>query len=196
MTTSICLLACSLLSWHLAGKTKAELVRAARTMSSITHASPGTMDAAAAVALAAGYASATRGLPLNPELFIDYIATGIADGNPGSKLPGFIRELLLLRHCSLEDAAARITDIGIKENKERIWRDAQPGVNCISVGAWQTTLWALWCFLTNADSYVSSIAAAIAAGGDVDTTAAIAGGICGARVGASGEIDCTMILHC
>jgi ADP-ribosylglycohydrolase len=152
------------------------------------------VDAAVAVALAARYTSATRGLPLNPELFVDYIATGVAAGNPDSKLPGFIRELLLLRRYPLEEAAARITDIDIKENKERTWRDAQPGVNCISVGAWQTTLWALWCFLTNADSYVSCIAAAVAAGGDVDTTAAIAGGICGARAGASGEVLCVIII--
>ncbi|WIA20111.1 hypothetical protein OEZ85_005963 [Tetradesmus obliquus] len=155
-------------------------------MSSTTHASPGPMDAAAAVTLAARYASATRNLPLQPEHFIEYIVSGVAAGNPKSKLPAFLRELLLLRHRSLEEAAARITEIGTKENKERIWRDAQPGVNCISVGAWQTTLWALWCFLTNTDSYIGCIAAAIAAGGDVDTTAAIAGGISGARAGAAG----------
>lgn len=172
-----------------AGKSKEELVQTARAMSSITHASPGPMDAAAAVTLAARYASATRNLPLQPEHFIEYIVSGVAAGNPKSKLPAFLRELLLLRHRSLEEAAARITEIGTKENKERIWRDAQPGVNCISVGAWQTTLWALWCFLTNTDSYIGCIAAAIAAGGDVDTTAAIAGGISGARAGAAGEVQ-------
>jgi ADP-ribosylglycohydrolase len=119
----------------------------------------------------------------------------VATGNPKSKLPAFIRELLILRRCSLEEAAARITEIGIKENKERTWKDAQPGVNCISVGAWQTTLWALWCFLSNTDSYVSCVAAAIAAGGDVDTTAAIAGGISGARAGAAGELHVVRCEH-
>ncbi|WIA40393.1 hypothetical protein OEZ86_013753 [Tetradesmus obliquus] len=138
----------------LSGTSKEELVQTARAMSSITHASSGPMDAAAAVTLAARYASATRNLPLQPEHFIKYIVSGVAAGNPKSKLPPFLRELLLLRHLSLEEAAARITEIGTKENKERIWRDAQPGVNCISVGAWQTTLWALWCFLTNTDSYI------------------------------------------
>jgi ADP-ribosylglycohydrolase len=145
------------------------------------------MDAAAAVALAARYASATRGLPLNPEHFIEFVASGVQAGNKDSKLPGFIRELLQLKQCSFDEAAARTTEIGIKENNERIWPDAEPGINCISVGPWQTTLWALWCFLTNSDSYIGCVATAIAAGGDVDTTAAIAGGIAGARLGAAGE---------
>jgi hypothetical protein len=136
------------------------------------------------------YAGATRGLPLNAEHFIEFTASGVQAGNEASKLPGFIRELLQLKQCTFDAAAARITEIGINKNNERIWRDVEPGVNCISVGPWQTTLWALWCFLTNPDSYVGCVATAIAAGGDVDTTAAISGGIAGARVGAAGKKFC------
>jgi hypothetical protein len=92
------------------------------------------MDAAAAVALAARYASATRGLPLNAEHFIEFVASGVQAGNENSKLPDFIRDLLQRKQRSFDEAAARITEIGIKENNEQIWLDAEPGVNCISVG--------------------------------------------------------------
>jgi hypothetical protein len=48
------------------------------------------MDAAAAVALAAHYASATRCLPLYPQHLIEFIASGVQAENEDSKLPGFI----------------------------------------------------------------------------------------------------------
>ena len=44
-------------------------------------------------------------------------------------------------------------------------------------------LWSLYSFLKNADDYLETIYTAISAGGDTDTTAAMAGAMSGARLG-------------
>ncbi len=44
-------------------------------------------------------------------------------------------------------------------------------------------LWSLYSFLRSPDDYRQTIRTAIAVGGDVDTTAAMAGAISGARLG-------------
>ena len=53
----------------------------------------------------------------------------------------------------------------------------------ISCSAAQACLFAIYCFLCIPDFYLSSICMAIRVGGDTDTTAAIVGGIVGARLG-------------
>ena len=159
----------------LAGKSKEVIVQVTQTMSAITHASPATLDGSAAIALAAHYAIATRHIPFTASHFIEYVASGVSPD-----FAKYVRELHKLtdNHTTMEDAARRIIEIGVS-NKERQWGDG------ISVGARQTALWALWCFIKNPDSYVDCIADAIIVGGDVDTTAATVGGIIGGRVGAS-----------
>jgi ADP-ribosylglycohydrolase len=47
-------------------------------------------------------------------------------------------------------------------------------------------LWALYSFLRSPDDYWETILTAIGVGGDVDTTAAMAGAIAGARLGPAG----------
>lgn len=44
-------------------------------------------------------------------------------------------------------------------------------------------LWSLYCFLRTPEDYLETIYTAIAAGGDADTTAAMAGAISGAHLG-------------
>ena len=46
--------------------------------------------------------------------------------------------------------------------------------------------WSLYAFLRSPDDYWETVCTAIGAGGDTDTTAAMAGGIVGARVGLKG----------
>ncbi len=46
--------------------------------------------------------------------------------------------------------------------------------------------WSLYAFLRSPDDYWETICTAIGAGGDTDTTAAMAGGIVGARLGLKG----------
>lgn len=157
----------------LAGKSKQEIIEVTRTMSGITHASPAALDGSVAIALAANYAVATRGFPFVASHFIEYVATGVSPD-----FAVYVRELEQLAKNDYQTAAARIIEIGVS-NKERQWGDG------ISVGARQTALWALWCFIVSPDSYVDCIANAIIVGGDVDTTAATVGGIIGGRVGAA-----------
>ena len=59
------------------------------------------------------------------------------------------------------------------------WWDISPFV----VGS---VLWSLYAFLRTPEDYWETICTAIAVGGDVDTTAAMAGAISGARVGLDG----------
>lgn len=152
-------------------KSKEEIIHTTRVMSAITHASSASMDGSVAVALATQYAALTSSVPFQPEHFLEYIATGVSpDFAP------YVHELHQLRHASLDEAAKRITEIGVS-NKERRWGTG------ISIGARQTALWALYSFLRAPDSFKDCLSWAIAVGGDVDTTAATAGAICGARVG-------------
>ena len=56
----------------------------------------------------------------------------------------------------------------------------------ISAGAVEAMLWALYAFLNNQNDFVGCVAIAIEGGGDTDTTAAMAGSLCGAHVGLEG----------
>ena len=145
----------------------------ATVMSSITHASGASIDGSIDVAMAAMYAGRTRGMPFDMCHFVAFLGKC---GEISEEFRGYVRELLLLD--DFEKAADRIVEIGVS-NGERQWGDG------ISVGARQTALWALWSFMWNPNSYVDCIGAAIRVGGDVDTTAATAGAIAGARVGCS-----------
>jgi ADP-ribosylglycohydrolase len=63
-----------------------------------------------------------------------------------------------------------------------------------STGEWRgvssevtgSVCWSLYAFLRSPDDYWETVCTAIGAGGDTDTTAAMAGGILGARVGVKG----------
>ena len=46
-----------------------------------------------------------------------------------------------------------------------------------------SVLWSIYSFLRHPDDYLDAVSAAISAGGDVDTTAAMTGAISGARLG-------------
>ena len=48
----------------------------------------------------------------------------------------------------------------------------------------QASLWAIRAFLKQPDDYIACIAEALCGGGDADTTAAMAGAMSGARLGA------------
>jgi ADP-ribosylglycohydrolase len=63
--------------------------------------------------------------------------------------------------------------------------DFQTNERWIGISPFVTSsvLWSLYSFLRTPENYWQSICTAIAAGGDVDTTAAMSGAIAGARVG-------------
>src|SRR5690606_19996086 len=59
-------------------------------------------------------------------------------------------------------------------------REPWPGISPFVI---PSVLWSLYAFLRSPDDYFETICTAIAVGGDVDTTAAMAGAISGAYLG-------------
>ncbi|WP_073927597.1 ADP-ribosylglycohydrolase family protein [Streptomyces sp. CB03911] len=130
----------------------------------ITHTHPQAVAGAIAVAVAAAHAARARTEPTTPAALL----TAVRDLTP----PGAVREgvgeaLGLLAEPDLR-AAARVLGNGSR------------------VSAADTVPYALWCAARRLGDYPGALWDAIAAGGDVDTTAAITGGIVAARTGTAG----------
>ncbi len=75
-----------------------------------------------------------------------------------------------------EEAVELISRVGLEPGYADGWRGISPFV----VGS---VLWSLYSFLKSPEDYQETISTAIAVGGDVDTTAAMAGAISGAYLG-------------
>ncbi|MFB7718781.1 ADP-ribosylglycohydrolase family protein [Nocardia sp. NPDC056100] len=126
----------------------------------VTHRHPEAIVGAMAVAVAAGYAAASRGKPCAPDELLDAVQPYLVDGRTAD---GIHRARKLLGRSVVEAAY----DLG----------------NGAQVSAQDTvpfTLWAAASFLTD---YPAAITACVEAGGDADTTAAIVGGIVAAHTG-------------
>lgn len=80
------------------------------------------------------------------------------------------------------DVVGEISKVGLEAGHADGWEGISPFVTT-------SVLWSLYSFLRTPDDYWESICTAIAVGGDVDTTAAMAGAISGARVGLVGVPD-------
>ncbi|WP_329494891.1 ADP-ribosylglycohydrolase family protein [Kitasatospora herbaricolor] len=130
----------------------------------ITHTHPQAVAGAIAVAVAAAHAARARTEPTTPAALL----TAVRDLTP----PGAVREGIgeaigLLAEPDLR-AAARVLGNGSR------------------VSAADTVPYALWCAARRLGDYPGAVWDAIAAGGDVDTTAAITGGVVAARTGTAG----------
>ena len=78
---------------------------------------------------------------------------------------------------SPEEAVGKIAPYGVEPDRQDLmWEGISPFV--IS-----SVLWSLYSFLRTPSSYITTISTAISVGGDVDTTAAMAGAISGAYLG-------------
>jgi ADP-ribosylglycohydrolase len=152
-----------------------ELKHVTSVFSSITHASEACIDGSIAVAFAARTAMATREVSFNPTKFLDHVSTHVSNAEYREQLCSIV-QLLSGTH---EDAKVRVTAFGTRLGEDR-WGDG------ISSGVRQSSLWAIYAFCKHPDSYKQCIALAIACGGDVDTTAAMAGALVGARLGFAG----------
>ncbi len=75
-----------------------------------------------------------------------------------------------------DEAVIEISKAGMQEGLDEEW----PGISPYVV---PSVLWSLYSFLRTPDDYWETIATSIAVGGDVDTTAAMAGAISGAKNG-------------
>jgi ADP-ribosylglycohydrolase len=152
------------------------LIQAAHDQGRITHKDP--RCSAGSVAISGAVALALRGKNLDAASFISTLATWISTIEPGfasevDKLSGWLS-------MPPEEAVAIISGTGLYA--EYIDDDEWKGVSAFVISS---VLWSLYCFLKTPDDYWETICTAISAGGDTDTTAAMAGAISGAYLGIS-----------
>lgn len=150
------------------------LIQAAHDQGRITHKDP--RCSAGAIAISGAVALALQEKPINPDSFLSTLADW-----SGKIEPAFASELEKLKEwVSLppEGAVTFISKAGIDANYpfEDEWQGITPFV--IS-----SVLWSLYSFLRTPEDYWGTICTAIGVGGDVDTTAAMAGAISGAYLG-------------
>jgi ADP-ribosylglycohydrolase len=112
-----------------------------------------------------------------------------------------IPDLLLARKKIIRESKLEYTSACIFADKQIIKIITSEASKCfgeklshggetISSSAVQTTIFCIYCFLCIPDFYISAICMSIRAGGDTDTTAAIVGGIVGARLGIESIPSC------
>jgi len=146
--------------------------RAAHDQGRITHADP--RCSAGAVAIAEAVALALGGGPIAVEEFVGRLAAAAApfDGSVANELAQLGDRLVL----PPQEAGPIIARAGLQPGFSDRWQGISPYVT-------SSVLWSLYSFLRTPDDYFEIICTAIAVGGDVDTTAAMAGAIAGARLG-------------
>ena len=131
------------------------------------------MDGSVAIAMGTRTSMATRTIPFNVDMFVGNIAEHVTNAEYKAEL---LAIPTLLKGKSDDAAKAHIVSYGCRMNEEQ-WGDG------ISSGVRQSSLWALYSFCKYPDNFKECIATAIMCGGDVDTTAAMAGALVGARLG-------------
>lgn len=133
----------------------------------VTHRHPEAIVGAMAVAVAASHAASTRGSHCAPDELLDAVYPYLVEGRTAAG----IRRARKLLGRSVTQAAYELG-------------------NGAQVSAPDTVPFTLWAAATFLNDYPSAITACVEAGGDVDTTAAIVGGIVAAHtgIGSQGEV--------
>ena len=150
------------------------LIQAAHAQGRITHKDP--RCSAGAVAISGAVALLLQGKLINPESFISSLADWVVTIEPE-----FATELFKLKKWILippEEAVSFISRAGL--DADYIDEDGWQGISPFVISS---VLWSLYSFLRTPNDYWETICTAIAVGGDVDTTAAMAGAISGAYLG-------------
>jgi len=153
------------------------LIQAAHNQGRITHRDP--RSSAGAVAVSGAVAFALKEKPIRPDRFLATLGEWT-----GRVSPVFAAELSKLSEwlpLPTEEAAEVIADAGF--DAEYIDDDEWKGISGYVVSS---VLWSLYSFLKTPEDYWETICTAISAGGDTDTTAAMAGAISGAYLGLGG----------
>ncbi|MCA1717535.1 MAG: ADP-ribosylglycohydrolase family protein [Actinobacteria bacterium] len=149
-----------------------KMVRAAHDQGRITHRDP--RCSAGAVAIAGAVAMAVRSEEIETEQFLSQLAEWAAP------FEGSVADALwrLAEWISLppEEAATLVSGIGHNPDYPDEVRGISPFVTT-------SVLWSLYSFLRSPGDYWETVCTAIAVGGDVDTTAAMAGAVSGACLG-------------
>jgi ADP-ribosylglycohydrolase len=148
------------------------LVRAAVDQGRITHKDK--RSSAGAVAIAGSVALALRDRPVDAEAFTAELSgwVGAVEGT----LASFIQELPKWLALPPDDAAGHISGAGLPPDFNYQWDGITPFVI-------PSVLWSIYSFLRTPGDYWETMCTAIGVGGDVDTTAAMAGAISGAYLG-------------
>jgi ADP-ribosylglycohydrolase len=150
------------------------LISAAHDQGRITHKDP--RCSAGAVAIGGAVALALRQEPINVNSFIPSLA-----GWAQTIDPSFASELTKLTEwVSLppDEAIKLISEAGF--DPEYVDDEEWKGISAFVVSS---VLWSLYSFLRTPDDYWETICTSIEVGGDVDTTAAMAGAVSGAYLG-------------
>ena len=148
------------------------LAQAARDQGFITHRD--TRCSAGAVAVAGAVALALREGSVEPLDFLWRLSELTVRVNAS-----FADALISLSGWVTlppEQAVAHISRVGLERALDERWGEITPFVM-------PSVLWSLYSFLRSPEDYWQTIRTAIAVGGDVDTTAAMAGAISGAHLG-------------
>ena len=149
-----------------------EMVRAAHDQGRITHRDP--RCSAGAVAIAGAVALAVRGGEVEAERFLRQLAEWAVPFE--RSVADALRQLAEWVSLPPEEAVAPVSEIGHNP-------DYPDEVQGISPFVTTSVLWSLYSFLRSPEDYWETVCTAIAVGGDVDTTAAMAGAISGACLG-------------
>lgn len=126
----------------------------------ITHANPEGVAGAVAVAVAAAHVASRRGEPVEPA---EVIETALERTTMGEHVRKGMHRSLRLLDRSPEEAARELG-------------------NGSRISAQDTVPYALWAAATRLTDYEAAVRACPLVGGDMDTTAAIVGGIVGAHL--------------
>lgn len=101
-----------------------------------------------------------------------------------------LEKLINIINLNINEASATIKDMGLT-SEYVIDEYESKGISSFVI---PSVLWSLYSFLKTPDDYFKTICTAIEVGGDVDTTAAMAGAISGAYLGIN-AIPCELTKH-
>lgn len=154
------------------GDAPGEMIRVATEQGMITHRDPRCV--AGSIAIAGAVALAMQDKIIDGQ---DLAGRLVEWTSPASEeFARCLSELPEWLELTPDDALGPISRAGLANTADAAW----PGVSPFVVGS---VIWSLYSFLRSPDDYWETICTAISAGGDVDTTAAMAGAISGARLG-------------
>jgi ADP-ribosylglycohydrolase len=148
------------------------LVQAAHDQGRITHRD--SRCSAGAAAIAGAVALALQSETIEIAEFVDQLAEWVEPLSGEFAEP--LRKLAAWHSLPVSEAADQISIAGLESGRTSNWEKISPFVI-------PSVLWSLFSFLRSPDDYWTTICTAICVGGDVDTTAAMAGAISGARLG-------------
>jgi len=149
-----------------------ELIRAAWDQGRITHRDE--RCSAGAVAIAGAVALALQNEVIEGPAFLSQLSEWTLTVEPS--VAAGIRQLIDWISLPPEKAADFICRFGLDPGNPEGWDGVSPFVTA-------SVLWSLYSFLRTPQDYWETICTAIAVGGDVDTTAAMAGAMSGAYLG-------------